>query len=115
MDDYHDLCLSVDILQLADVFEKFRTLCFQTYGLDCAQCFSAPNLAGDAFLEICEPQLELLTNREHLDFVENLMRGGVASVFAEHLFEANNEYVSNTFHPYKEHSFGLMIDANSLY
>ena len=26
--DYHDLYLSVDTLQLANVFEKFRTLCF---------------------------------------------------------------------------------------
>ena len=50
--DYHDLYLSVDTLQIADVFEKFCTLCFQTYGLDCAQYFSAPNLAGDAFLKI---------------------------------------------------------------
>ena len=113
--DYHDLYLSVDTLQLADVFEKFRTLCFQTYGLDCAQYFSAPNLAGDAFLKICEPELELLTNRDHLDFVENLMRGGVASVFAKRFFEANNEYLPNSFNPYKEHSFGLMIDANNLY
>ena len=113
--DYHDLYLSVDTLQLADVFEKFRTLCFQTYGLDCAQYFLAPNLAGDAFLKICEPQLDLLTNRDHLDFVENLMRGGVASVFAKRLFEANNEYLPNTFNPYKELSFGPMIDANNLY
>ena len=30
--DYHDLYLSVDTLQLTDVFEKFCTLCFQTYG-----------------------------------------------------------------------------------
>ena len=84
--DYHDLYLSVDTLQLADDFEKFRTLCFQRYGLDCAQYFSAPNLAGDAFLKTWEPELELLTNRDHLDFVENLMRGGMASVFCETVF-----------------------------
>ena len=42
------------------------------------------------------------------------MRGGVVSVFAKRLFEANNEYLPNTFNPYKEHSFGLMIDANNL-
>ena len=43
------------------------------------------------------------------------MRGGVASVFAKRFFEANNEYLPNSFNPYKEHSFGLMIDANNLY
>ena len=86
-------------MQLADVFEKFRTLCFQTYGLNCAQYFSAPNLTGDAFLKICEPELELLKNRDHLDFVENLMRGDVASVFAKRFFEANNEHLPNSFNP----------------
>ena len=39
----------------------------------------------------------------------------MASVFAKRLFEAHNEYLPNTFNPYKEHSFGLMIDANNLY
>ena len=97
------------------MFEIFRTLCFQTNGLGCAQYFSAPNLAGDAFLKSPEPKLELLNNREHLDFVENLMRSAVASVFAKRLSEANNEYLPNTFNPYKDNSFGLMIDANILY
>ena len=43
------------------------------------------------------------------------MRGAVASVFAKRLSEANKEYLPNTFNPYKDNSFGLMIDANILY
>ena len=53
--DYHDLYLSVGTLQLADVFQKIRTLCFQTYVLDCAQYFLALNLAEEAFLKISGP------------------------------------------------------------
>ena len=32
--EYHDLYVQSDILSLADVFEKFRNECLQTYELD---------------------------------------------------------------------------------
>ena len=43
------------------------------------------------------------------------MRDGVAAVFAKRLTEADIEYLPNTFNPYKEQSFGLMIDAKNFY
>lgn len=45
MGDYHDICLAVDVLLLADIFEKFRSVCLQVYKLDPVHFFSAPNLS----------------------------------------------------------------------
>ena len=34
MGDYHDVYMQMDIALLADVFENFRKICRQQYGLD---------------------------------------------------------------------------------
>ena len=91
--EYSDLYLTTDTLILACVFEEFRRVCYETYKLDCAQYFTASNLSGDVFLRTCKADLHLLTNREHLDMAENLIRGGIASVFEKRLVSANNKFV----------------------
>ena len=47
--------MTADALLLASVFEAFREVCYQTYGLDCACYFTASNFSGDAFLKVCKP------------------------------------------------------------
>ncbi len=112
--DYHDLYLTVDTLQLACVFEQFRRTPHKSYGLDAAQYFSASNLSGDAYLKLCDARIELITNREHLEIAENLKRGGVASVFSNRFFQANNKLLDN-YDETEPSTFGFMIDANNLY
>ena len=112
--NYHDLYLTTDTLLLACVFEKFRKVCYETYGLDCAQYFSAANLAGDAYLKTCNINVRLLEEREHLDMAENLMRAGMSSVYSSRLFKANNKYLQD-FDKTVEISFGFTIDAKRLY
>ena len=85
-----------------------------TYGLDYAHHYSASNLAGVAFLKICRANIQLLTNREHLEIVENMIRGGLASVYDEGYFKTNNKYTEN-YHSALELTFGFMVDANNLY
>ena len=87
--DYYNLYLTTDVFLLATVVLCFRKVCYKTYGLDCCQYYAALNFSGDAMLEICKPDLELLTEREHLDMIENLIRGGFSSVFAKRLCKAN--------------------------
>ena len=98
--DYHDLYLKTDTLLLACVFEEFRSLCYTTYGLDSAHYFTCSHLSGDAFWKHCKADIELLTDREHLEMVENMIRGGVASVFDKKFFKANNRYVA-------EHNYNI--------
>ena len=66
---------------------------YATYGLDCAHFYTASNLSGEAFLKVCNAEIELLTNREHLEVAENPIRGGISSVFAKRKFEANNKFL----------------------
>ena len=112
--DYYSLYLTTDVFLLAAVVLCFRKVCYDTYGLDCCQYYTASNLSGDAMLKICNPQLHLLTEKEHLDMVESLVRGGVSSVYSKRLCRANNKFFSD-YKPTNISSFIIMIDANNLY
>ena len=50
MADYHDTYLQLDVLLLADFFEKFRTTCLEYYSFDPVHYFTTPGLAWDAAL-----------------------------------------------------------------
>ena len=51
MRDYHDLYLKGDVLLLADIFENFRKMVLETYGLDPVHYYSLPGLSWDAMLK----------------------------------------------------------------
>ena len=112
--DYYDLYLSTDVLLLASVFEAFRSVCYETYGVDCAHYYTASNLAGDVFLKVCRADLRLLTERDHLHLVERMIRGGMSSVYARKYWKANNQYLDD-HDKIEENSFIVNIDANNLY
>ena len=65
-------------------------------------------------LKVCRPDLKLLTDREHLDIVESLIRGGVSCVYSKRLCRANNKFLPD-YKPKGISSFIVMIDANNLY
>ena len=56
--DYHNLHNLSDVLLLANVFENFRNICMNHYGLDPNWYFSAAVLALDAVLKITKIQHE---------------------------------------------------------
>ena len=57
MGDYHDHYLK-NVMQLADVFEKFTGTYLKYYGLDPCHYFSSPGLSWDAMLKKTGVKLE---------------------------------------------------------
>ena len=78
--EYHDLYLLSGVLLLADVFEDFRRISLNHYELDPAQYLTAPGLTFDACLKMTGAKIELLTNINHLLFIEQGIRGGVSMI-----------------------------------
>ena len=114
LQDYHDSYLKLDCALLACVCEFHRQLSFDTYKLDSMHFFALPNMAKEAPLRICKANIELLTEREHLDMIEPAIPGGVASVFESRHFTANSSYIPK-HDSTKGSCFGFCVDANNLY
>ena len=111
--DYHDLYVVTDVLLLADVFENFRKVCHDRYGLDSANYYSAPGLSWDALLKKTGVELELLTDLDMHLFIERGMMGGISMVSKRHA-RANNPLVEG-YNPAKPTSYITYLDANNLY
>ena len=75
---YSDLYLKTDVLLLADVFEKFRTSCMNSYELDPAHYYTTPGLTWDAMLKKTNVKLDFLSDIDMLMFVE---RGNYSFLF----------------------------------
>ena len=80
MGKYHGLYLKSDVLLLVDIFENFRTTCKQCYGLDPCHYFTSPGLSWDAMLKMTDIKLELITDVDMFQFIENGMHGGVSYI-----------------------------------
>ena len=102
MRDYHDLYLRTDVLLLADVFEKFRSVCQQSYGLDPVHYYSLPGLSWDAALKYSDVKLDLIVDIDMYQMVERGLRGGVSMI--SHRYAESSESRSL-----------LYLDANWLY
>ena len=74
LEKYHHLYVRSNTLLLADVFENFRNMCLEIYGLDPAKIFSAPGLAWQAALKQVKIKLDLLTDIDMLVMVEKSTR-----------------------------------------
>ena len=78
--EYTDLYVGSDTLQLADVFENFRNMCLDIYGLDPSKFVSTPNLAWQTCLKKTNVKLELITDIDMLLMLEKGIRGGICQV-----------------------------------
>ncbi|XP_071085832.1 uncharacterized protein [Haliotis cracherodii] len=110
---YHDLYVLTDVLALADVFENFRNLCLDAYGLDPAHFYTSPGLAWLAALKMTGVQLELLTDIDQHLFVEQGLRGGI-SMISHRYAKANHPNVPG-YNPEQPNNHILYLDANNLY
>ena len=114
MGDYHDLYLKLDVLLLADVFEKFRKTCLQYYKLDPCHYFTSPSLAWSAMLKMTGVKLELMSDIDQYLFIEKGIRGGI-SYISKRYAKANNKYILNSYDPNKPSNYICDLDQNNLY
>ena len=68
--DYHDPYLKIDVLLLANVFEKFINTCLKFYKLDPCHYFSSPGLGWDAMLKMNKVKLEKISDIDMYLFIE---------------------------------------------
>ena len=95
MADYHDIYLQLDVLLLADVFEKFCTTCSEYYSLEPVHYYTTPGLAWDAALRMPRVDLQVITDVDMYHFVENSIRGGISMISTRHT-QANSHYFPDT-------------------
>ena len=114
MRDYHDLYLETDVLLLANIFESFRKVCLDNYGLDPAHFYTAPGLAWKACLKKTGVNLELLKDPNMLLMFERGIRGGITQLVHKWAI-ANNPYMGCEYDPLRSTNYLQYLDANNLY
>jgi hypothetical protein len=62
--DYLRLYLKVDVLLQVDVFETFRDICLNKYGLDPLHYYTAPGFSWDALFKYTEHTQELMSDSD---------------------------------------------------
>ena len=112
--DYQDIYNVSDVLNLADVFENFRDVCSENYGIDPAHHFTSPGLAWDAALKKTKIELELLNNYDMLLMIQKGIRGGI-SMISNRYGVANNKYMNEMYDPSTESTYIQYLGANNLY
>ena len=80
MADYHDIYLKLVVLLLADIFEKFRKTCLEFYSLGPIHYYTTPGLALDAALRMSRVDLQLITDSDMYNFIENSICGGISMI-----------------------------------
>ena len=111
--DSHDFYVKCDTLLLANVFENFRNMCLNEYGLDPAHFLSVPGLAWPACLKKTKVELELLTDIYMLLMVEKGTEGGNCQAIHRHA-KSNNKYMKN-YNKDVISSYLTYLDANNLH
>ena len=94
MGDYHDLYSKTDVLLLADVFERFRKMSMKYCRLDPCHYFSRPGLSWDAILKMTVVKLDLMSDIDMQEFIEEGLGGGI-SYIAKRYSEANKKHMES--------------------
>ena len=114
MGEYHDLYLRTDVVLLANVFESFRRVCLENYGLDPSHFYTAPGLAWKACLKKTGIRLELLLDPDMSLMFERGTRGGITQS-VHRWTAANNPYMGSEYDKSKPTKYLQYLDANNLY
>ena len=96
----HNHYLITDILLLADVFENFRKMSLETYGLDPIHYYSLPGLSWDVMLKYTGVELELITDPGMHQMVKRSMRGSISNIC--HRYVTSNHPNKDTYNENEE-------------
>ena len=113
MGEYHDLYLKTDTILLDNVFESFRSVCIENYGLDPAHFYTAPGLAWKARLKKTGIRLKLLLDPDMLLMFERGIHGGITQ--SVHRWAAANNPYMEEYDSSKPTKYLQYLDANNLY
>ena len=94
--EYHDLYLRTDVVLLANVFESFRWVCLENYGLDPLHFYTALGLAWKACLKKTGVRLKLLLDPDMLLMFERGIRGGITQS-VQRWAAANNPHMGSEY------------------
>ena len=108
--EYHDLYLKTDIILLANVFEAFRKVCLDNYGVNPAHFYTAPGLGWKA----CLKKTGILLDLDMLLTFERGIRGGIKQSI-HRWAKANNPYIGFEYKPHKPTRYLQYLDGNNLY
>ena len=111
--DYHNFYLLGDMLLLANVFDNFRDVCLQHYGLYPAHDYTFPGLSWQAALKMKDMKLDLFTDTDQHLFIEEGIRGGV--VMIGHWYTQAYIPCMENYDASKRNSNIMYLDANNLY
>ena len=111
MKDYHNHYLITDILLLADVFENFRKMSLETYGLDPIHYYSLSGLSWDAMFKYTGVELELITDPDMHLMVGKSMRGNISTICHRHA--TSNHPSMDTYNENEEPRTLTYQDANT--
>ena len=90
-------CLDIIMtLSLIHIQMCIRDRCLSTYKIDCAYYFALSAFAFNAMLSYTKIELELLTDNDMHQFLEQSMRSGISQYTKNHSV-ANNQYIEETF------------------
>ncbi|XP_008188430.1 uncharacterized protein LOC103310830 [Acyrthosiphon pisum] len=109
---YSDVYLKVDVMLLVDIFENFRELCLETYGLDANYYFTAPGMSFDCMLKYTGVELSLLSDYDKILMMEAGIKGGLTQAVKRYA-KANNVKVSD-YDPSKPDLWIVYLDATNL-
>jgi len=106
--------MKVDVMLLADAFERFRSVFFDGFGIDPARCYTLPNAAYKAMLHKTGATFDLITDPDMAEMVHSNLRGGLCQVMCRRA-TANNIYMDGGIDPARDPSTILYLDKNALY
>jgi len=84
LQEYHTFYLVLDVLLLADVFEKFRRTMLDSHGFNCLHLPSMPSMTLQLALKVTGVELELISDPNIYLMIESGIRGGLSYVAQRH-------------------------------